>query len=93
MLARSVLTDVGAYNGCYWTGAAVFPTGDTTDDSVKYTAPLRVCSIDHAVEVHVDNWSFTTTRRLPAAAVRDIELVEENEDTMYLLDVGQGVCP
>ena len=74
-------------------GAAVFPTGDSTDDSVKYTAPLKVCSIDHAVEVHVDNWSFTTTRRLPAAAVRDIELVEENEDTMYLLDVGQGVCP
>lgn len=44
VLARSVPTlDVGAYNGCYWTGSAMFPSGDDSiDDSLKYTATGQI---------------------------------------------------
>lgn len=75
-----------------FTGKEIICTArNTTQDCIAAAWQQRPSA--HSVEV--DNWSviayfesFTSTRRLPTAAVRDIELVMENED--IFLDVGPG---
>lgn len=75
-----------------FTGKEIICTArNTTQDCIGAAWQQRPSA--HSVEV--DNWSviayfesFTSTRRLPTAAVRDIELVMENED--IFLDVGPG---